>query len=359
MRARSSRRGCLRRVSVRIDGSDGAGVANATGVWRQRDSVLLRLEEDGMAGFGEASPLPGYSPDSVDEAEAWLQRWIDAGCPDDMEAVESPSARFAVEAARLDLEGRRTSKPAWRLLGGAAVPSSLAVQGLVTPASPDDTRRRARELYDAGFRTLKLKVGSDSHWESSRMAALRRELGDRVSLRLDANRSLPVGDALATLQAWSAFGVEWIEEPCSEPGPVDSPIALALDETLQDRWLPGSGWQVVETWIEAAPYSALVLKPTVLGLAGCLDLARMAQRTGLEMVVSHCFEGPLALQACAHLALAIGGRGAHGLARHAALGPWTDIAGLMVEGPGIEPARRIGDGLGLDCEGLWATGDPL
>lgn len=347
-RPAGDRLGALRRVGGEI-----REVANANSTWRARTGLLLRVEQDGVVGFGEASPLPGYSPDSIDEAEADLRRWIDAGCDDRSDSIQSPSARFAAETACLDLEARRRSKPLWRLVDGSGVSRARPVQGLVPPCSEDESVRVARAHVAAGLRTLKLKVGPEVDAECRRLEALRRELGDGVALRLDANRSLPLDEAHLALAAWAAFDVEWIEEPCAEPGPVDSPIRLAFDETLRDSGMSRGGWKPLRFWCKEAPYAAVVLKPTVLGWNTSVELARWAKRARLDIVISHAFEGPVAFQACAHLALAVGSAGACGLARHAGLDAWPEVPDLLVGDNSVDPERQVGSGLGLDGEALW------
>ena len=56
----------LRRVTVRSPRAQ-----DARRSWPERESLLLRLsDEGGQRGLGEATPLPGYSPDRLDQVEA-------------------------------------------------------------------------------------------------------------------------------------------------------------------------------------------------------------------------------------------------------------------------------------------------
>ena len=345
------RDGALRRAAGEVQGA-----ANSQGSWTHREGLLLRVTEGGLAGFGEASPLPSYSPDTLAEAEAELTRWIEGGCGDNTDSISAPSARFAAETALLDLKAQFRSKPLWRALSGSESPRSRPVQGLLAHGlSSDDLVQRARELVGSGLKTLKLKVGPAVEEEAARLDALRQEFGEDITLRLDANRSLAIEEATRTLEAWSVFNVEWIEEPCAEPGPVDSPIALAFDETLHDADMSRGGWQPLRYWAKEAPYVAMVLKPTVLGLNVCLKLARLAKRAALQVVVSHAFEGPVAFEACAHLALAVGSNSACGLAPHDGLSAWPEVQSAVVSATEVDPEAVTGSGLGLDTESLWQS----
>ncbi|MDA8020267.1 MAG: hypothetical protein MPN21_22750 [Thermoanaerobaculia bacterium] len=349
----SRARGADRRAELRRVSGPVHRIANSRGSWSRREGLLLRVEEDGRVGFGEASPLPGYSTDTMVQAEADVRRWIGDGCKEPAAALRSPSARFAIEVALLDLRGRRENRPLWRFLGGVESPRPVSVQGLIPPSDPEETLATTVQWFERGLCTFKLKVGPDPEAERRRLEILRREFADRIQLRLDANRSLTGMRAEECLAAWSTFGVEWIEEPCETPGPIDSPIPLAFDESLREPEMAADGWRALGSWVRRAPYVALVLKPTVLGLDASLMLARLAREAGLEVVVSHTFEGPVAFQACAHLALAAGTSRACGLCRHSGLDAWPRVNGLLVGEVAVDPQRRAGAGLGLDGEAIW------
>ena len=70
----------------------------------------------------------------------------------------------------------------------------------------------------------------------------------------------------------------------------------------------------------------MVLKPMILGgLSRWLELGRRAGALDLGVVVSHSFDGPVALAAAAALALALPTRIAQGLAPHSGLAAWPPI----------------------------------
>jgi L-alanine-DL-glutamate epimerase-like enolase superfamily enzyme len=58
------------------------------------------------------------------------------------------------------------------------------------------------------------------------------------------------------------------------------------------------------------------------GLARCLALAARARAAGVDAVVTHSFDGPIATAAACELALALAPRRAVGLDRHVGLVPW-------------------------------------
>ncbi len=335
--------------------------SNAGAEWTERSILLLRVRDaHGLDGYGEASPLPGYSPDTADACERALRAISDAAlaaleeltAPRDLTLAVAalvparlPAVRFGLEAALLDRLSRRTQRPLWSLLGdlvgesrsprristhGAEVPSAelpicpdfgheelasapvpsecAAVElcALLPTGDPERALREAREHLCLGVRTFKLKVGPGRLLESQRVTleTLRGTLGDSVRLRLDANRSLSRDALGATLAALASYEIEFLEEPLLEPQPAEfsaSPCALALDESLQT--LDDAN---LALFLGLPTCRALVLKPTALGgFQRCIDLAGTAREHGREVVVSHTLEGPIGWSACAELALAL------------------------------------------------------
>lgn len=314
------------------------GLRNARAAWSGRRGLLLQLLDSSDAmGQGEASPLPGYSPDTGADCEQVLAA-LDWGslteeflaAPDAPSLArllsqvpeQVPAARFALESALLDLLGER--HPSWQLLGlpgpptGAAVPRSQ----LLSAATPQERIDEGRAALALGVVGLKVKLGVDEDFEAefAGLVALRRELGEDFELRLDANQGWEVEEAVRHLQALAPLRPAWIEEPVPwtqlhQLG--TSPVPVALDESLQD---PAARRALGELAGEGL-VQAIVLKPTVLGgVSACLDLAATARGLGLGVAVTHTFEGPVGYAATVRLARLLTDPAPCGLAPHEGLG---------------------------------------
>lgn len=342
--------------------TDGAG--NARRQWRERHALMVMLDDErGAAGFGEAAPLPAYSPDTLDTAAQALHAvraaHIEAAldCEDAWLAIErvaglipptQPAARFALECAALDLIGQRRDAAAPVVLG-ARPDASRALASLVGAASDPGLFEAALRAFEAGYRCCKIKVGAAAESgpmsaEIDALSALRARVGVDMSLRLDANRALTPARAAEFCAAIESLGIELFEEPCRDGVmPTATAIALALDESLQGVMPPAL---VPLAAHRGARY--VVLKPMALGgLSHCRALAHAARIGGLEPIVSHLFDGPLAWRASAALALALDTRVAQGLAPHAGLGDWAPEAACVSRGmlqgwqaPGLGVAGR-------------------
>jgi o-succinylbenzoate synthase len=378
----------MRAPSVRVVTVGGAlsrAVGSAAAQIAERRGLALILDDGrGARGLGEASPLPGRSGETLgavaaalaaldggalaEAAEALTRAALPVGAalgevvdevlgevlgaPPVVRALP-PSARFAVETALLDLVGRRRGLTMAALLGarpGARVGLQRVVDaGEGAAALVEAARRLERE----GGGALKVKIGgADFVAELAAVAAL-RAAHPSVELRLDANRAFADEDVAARLRRLAGVAPAFIEEPARGGlRAVDERdrgrIALAADESLADA--P----REVEALLAARRLAAIVVKPMAVGgIAAALAWARRASEAGAAVVVSHLWDGPIALTACAHLALAVAPPperppAVAGLAPHPGLDAWPPVTlPLHRARPLGLSADGAGPGLGL------------
>jgi o-succinylbenzoate synthase len=336
--------------------------SNARVRWTERSGVLLVLaSDDGHFGQGEASPLPGLSPETTDEAWRALARLAGRAFPCEIDlclpivpqvglflrdhAPAVPSVRFAVETALLDLAGQRLGLPLSTLLAGTWPTREVPLAGLLDGESVEELEAGARAARRGALAAVKVKIGRPWRFEAEieGLDRVRTALGPRAALRLDANGAWSRAEAPVRLAALARFRPEFVEQPVPAdqlPGLRDAPVPVAADETLaleggMARLRAEGGAQVA------------VLKPTVLGgLLRCRALAAEAHGSGMQVVISHALEGPVALAAAAELALSLEPAPlACGLAPHAGLAAWPDVALKQLAGNAIVPALVRGLGL--------------
>jgi L-alanine-DL-glutamate epimerase-like enolase superfamily enzyme len=305
---------------------------NARKRWPERQSLLVRITDaQGRAGVGEASPLPDYSPDRLDEVEQALaqvepdalERRLDGdaapallGAVGQLVPPSLPSARMALETAALDYLGQRTRRSAPALLG-ATPDAERPLAELVGSPLRDAFAAACEDALKAGFRRLKVKLGAPEQLEQevSALLAVARQLGKAVSFRADANRAWAASEVERAWTLLEPLELELLEEPGALPAQLLGRLPLALDESLQSLEAAAAVEQ-----LRASQARFAVLKPMALGgLSHCWELAQHACAVGIQPLLSHCFDGPVALRAAAALALALPTEVAHGLAPHAGL----------------------------------------
>ncbi len=319
--------------------------------------LFLRDAEGGF-GLGEVTPLPDFGTETLEAAVRALDALRLGAVPEGVEGVEeafspfpdAPAARAGVEMALLDLLARRRGVPLARLLGASAV-HAVEVNALLRGEAPLEVAQEAKAAVAAGFRTLKLKVGSATEaLDTARLRAVREAVGAAVRLRVDANGAWSEAEARVRLAPLLALGLEYAEQPVS---PANIPalrrlralLPIAADEALGT---PGAAEALLEA--EGGPAAdLLVLKLPVLGgVLPALRLAARARSRGVGVVVTSAMDGAVGRAAGAHLALVVGGPWAHGLA----------LGSLLLEDPGALPVEagalrlRDGPGLGVAPEAL-------
>ncbi|MGV9268988.1 dipeptide epimerase [Kitasatospora sp. NPDC003701] len=204
----------------------------------ERDAVRLTVGHDGLTGHGEAV-ASGYLrlPAALIRRELGELRPTLERLPDPDQALaelRSGTAPFkelsagvlaAVEAALLDLAGKRAGEPVHRLLGRPA-PVAAATARTIGIEPPARAAGQAARLAAAGFTVLKVKAGSvDPADDLARVHAV-REAAPGARLLLDPNGAWTGELAHRLLPAFAAAGVEAVEQPIA-PGDPDALAAVA------------------------------------------------------------------------------------------------------------------------------------
>ncbi len=287
----------------------------AGGVIHEREGLLVRIDSDsGVSGWGDVAPLPGFSRESIEDAAtevmAWAVRLRGAGFEprrNDFESwpgcesadTTSPSVRFGLETALASLAQRMEDGAGAEL---ACFDGAVPVNGLLA-GSREQVLADARRLRDGSCRAVKLKVGSRPVAEDVELTqAVRSVIGRHMGLRLDANRSWNLEQAVAFGREIGAAGIEYLEEPLRDPAHSRelfdaTGIPVALDESLLEL-RPDD--------LEGRPeVGAVVLKPTLLGgIARAREWVDKALALNVLPVVSSCFESGVGLLALAGFAWA-------------------------------------------------------
>jgi len=260
-----------------------------------RRGAWLRIEsDDGRAGLGEAAPLQPLA-----SAQA-LAAALESG----------PCRDAAFDVANLDLEAQRFGRPLAYLLSDAPrlrVPVNAVLFASGAEALADEAARAVA----AGFRTVKLKVGSASPDEDiARVLAVRERVGAGVAIRLDANRAWDEDTAIRVLHAVERCEIEYVEDPVA--GDLRAVGRRTNIPVAADVATIGEGERVVR----ARSADMLVLKPMALGgLRVTRELAVAAIDAGLGAVITSVFDTAVGVAAALHLAASLPGpERAHGLA---------------------------------------------
>lgn len=80
-----------------------AGVVLRDRRLKTRDGLYVCLREGEREGWGEISPLPGFSQETWEEAQSVLLAWVNNWLAGDCELPQMPSVAFGVSCALAEL----------------------------------------------------------------------------------------------------------------------------------------------------------------------------------------------------------------------------------------------------------------
>lgn len=274
-----------------------------------RAGVVVELRDgEGVRGIGEASPLPEFGEGSARDVLGLLgehARDLLEGVPIGLAGPGAAALRCALDVAQLDLESRRGGLSVAALLTDSPRPD-VAANAVLGDGPPEQVLAEASEAADAGFRTLKMKVGAKAPEEDVRRVRLIRIALPELQLRLDANGGWDEDTAADALHRLEGCELELVEQPV----PVGATAALArLSRDARCLIAADEGVASVEegrALLAAGGVTALVLKPMRLGgLRPAFALASEAAAHGVPCVVTTTFDAGIGVAAALHLAAAV------------------------------------------------------
>ena len=285
------------------------------------DSVLVRIvAADGTVGWGEATPDPNVTGETVEGTIATLRHALapavlghDArnreaiGHALDARVEGVPAAKAAIDIALHDLVGHAHGLPVWALLGGRTK-ESLTISRVVSVKDPDAMAADAAAHVADGFRTVKLKVAAEANpaLDIRRLAAVREAVGPDIGIKVDANQGWRTAAvAIAAIRGMTASAPDYIEQPVAWwdlDGLAEvrrqTGLAIMIDEGCHG---PREMQRVVA--LRAADLVNIKLMKCG-GLTRATTLNAIAETAGIVAQVGTMVESSIASAAGLHLALA-------------------------------------------------------
>ncbi len=241
--------------------------------------VVAALTDGTVTGRGECVPYPRYGETvagvtaTIEGLRGVLARGLDRAAL--QQVLPAGAARNALDCAFIDLEAKRSGRPAHDVLGVAA-PEPRLTAYTISLGTPD---QMAAAAAAAGRPLLKVKLGGAGDCE--RIAAV-RHAAPRAELIVDANEAWDPSNLAANLAACAAAGVTLIEQPLPAAddaalGMIARPIPVCADESVHDQ---------ASLAALAGKYDAVNIKlDKTGGLTEALALAAAAGHMGFDVMV--------------------------------------------------------------------------
>ena len=192
-------------------------------------------------------------------------------------------AMAAIDMALWDALARAQNLPLVRLLG--ATPKAIPAYGATGYDGAEGSARVAAQWAERGFKGVKAKIGYPGVREDIEVVrAMRRAVGDDVSLMVDYNQSLAPTDAIARAQRLDDEGLTWIEEPTlADDYDGHARIAREARTPIQcgENW-----WGAHDMRKAIAAGAADYMMPDVMkigGVTGWLRAAALAEAHGIRL----------------------------------------------------------------------------
>lgn len=200
-----------------------------------------------------------------------------------------PGAVAGVELACIELTCRRQGIALHDYVGGAVL-DRVQFNGWVGELPADEAAAEAKRWQDAGFKSLKIKVGTGVAADADRVSAVRDAVGGGMQLRMDANMQYDVAGALELCRAVKSCDMQLFEQPTPKDDLDDlatirrqGGIPIMADESISDH---ASLVRVIKA--DCADFVKFGIKQA----GGLLPAARMlatAEAAGLPVVLGHGF----------------------------------------------------------------------
>jgi len=275
--------------------------------------VFVRLDADGVEGWGAASPsdVTGETLDTVVAALARLaadlqgfelERGRDVADRMDAKVPGNPAAKAAIDMATFDALAKTRRQPLYKFLG--PVREMAMTDRTVGLLLPEDAVAKAREFVGNRFRAIKIKLAGKVDEDVARVEGIRKAVGNHILLRTDANQAYTYRHALQFAKRVHGSVVEFFEQPL----PADdlegmrdlteaSPVPVMADESVKS---PHDAAKI--GWAKCARLVNLKLMKAG-GISRALEANAICESAGIPTMIGCNAESALSITAGLHFAL--------------------------------------------------------
>ncbi len=281
--------------------------------------VLVRVQcSDGIVGWGEATTIAGlaYGEESPESIKANVDTYIapllqgqPAGAVAQVMARVASQvqgnrfAKCALETALYDAQAQRLGLPLSELFGGRLRDSLPVAWTLASGDTARDIAEAEQMLDRRRHNIFKLKIGLRAVRDDvAHVAAIKRVLGDRASVRVDANQAWSLSEALDGMRGLRDAGVDLVEQPIAaqDRAGLTRLTAANLLPLMADESLHGPRDAFALASSQAADVFAVKINQSG-GLRAAAQVAAIADAAHLGLYGGTMLEGAVGTLASAQL----------------------------------------------------------
>lgn len=282
-------------------------------------SIIVKIETDeGLVGYGEGVADEHVTGETWESTFSILKHTLAPRLlgtnPLHIEALHermdeaiygAPTAKAAIDIACFDLMGKKLGQPIYQLIGGR-FHDTFPITHVLSIGNPNEMAEEAMSVVKQGYRSLKVKVGTHVNEDVARIRAIRKRVGDAISIRVDVNQGWKnVSTTIKALDALETLGIDWLEQPVIADD-IDAMsyirtktnIPLMIDEGLKNMH---DMRQIIQK--QAADKVNIKLMKCG-GIYPAVKLVHQAELTGIECQIGSMIESSIASAAGFHVAFA-------------------------------------------------------
>lgn len=205
------------------------------------DTIIVEIvDRAGSAGFGEATVLTGYTDETIDDswrvAKQIAKKLITCNQDSAHHEIQRLGANFPFTATAF---GTALELAARSDLLTVSSDTPVPLLGLLQADAEDAMHAEFQRLLDAGYGTVKVKVGFDVEADIRRVRTVQKVVSGKARIRIDANQGYSAAQGIAFVKALDPADIELFEQPCPAGDWVshlavanESPVPMMLDESI-------------------------------------------------------------------------------------------------------------------------------
>lgn len=246
------------------------------GTFTNRKGIIIRFRDDAVDAISEASPLPGFSVESLDEVRNFLEEnrislntffesdFVLDDLHQELSSLPNTSSlQFALSTLGVEIICQRREISVSDLFN-QPFNSTIRVNAVIGAGSPKELTDQIKKGVDDGFSVFKVKVGSELNHLPETLSTINKQFPD-ITFRLDANGSWPMKKVSEFSDAFKTLPIDYIEEPAvfesdEEMGKIitECSLPVALDESLKD-------YETLHRLSSNGKIASFVIKPQLFG----------------------------------------------------------------------------------------------
>ena len=285
----------------------------------QQTLVLIAIRsDDGVIGWGEATTIGGLrygeeSPESIKvNIDTYIAPLLNGRPADDVAGLMAlvratvqgnRFAKCAIETALFDALAQRLGVPLSALFGGSVRDRLPVAWTLASGDTGRDIAEAEEMLERRRHRIFKLKIGAQSvEQDVAHVAAIKRAIGERGSVRVDVNQAWSESDAMRGMAMLELAGVDLVEQPINAHNHEGlrrlrdkRNVPLMADEALHG---PADAFSLAQQ--HAVDVFAVKITQSG-GLSGAMQVAAIAESAHVDLYGGTMLEGGIGTIASAHV----------------------------------------------------------